>query len=373
VEGIRAGIRTHCIDLFSQVVEQAPDIDFVFFLSEPRHLQEASQNYSAANVTCVRMPHGSSTYRLLVQLPALAKRYTLDLLHCQGIVPPFCPCPTAVTIHDTLVESHPEFFTKLFLLRAKPMRKRSARQSSLVFTVSEFSRRELIARYNVQSDHVVTIHNGVDCERFKTEGHPDAVLKQYGLECGGYLLTVGRLEPRKNHVRLLQAYARLPRPRPKLLIIGQRDFGYERIMEMIEADHLNNEVVLLEDIDDNMLPAFYRNALLFVYPSLAEGFGMPPLEAMASGVPVITSGNTALREVGGDAVVFVDPEDPESIAAAISTALSDPELRRDLVQRGLRRVREYNWADSAARVVRQYRGLQSGVASPRQSASAAMR
>lgn len=373
VEGIRAGIRTHCIDLFSQVVEQAPDIDFVFFLSEPLHLQEASKSYSAANVTCIRMPHGNSTYRLLVQLPAMARRYALDLLHCQGIVPPFCPCSTAVTIHDTLVESHPEFFTKLFLLRTKPLMRRSARQSSMVFTVSEFSRRELIERYSVQSDRVVTIHNGVDCERFKTEEQPDAMLKQYGLESGGYLLTVGRLEPRKNHVRLLQAYARLPQPRPKLVIIGQRHFGYARILETIDAEHLNREVEILEDIDDNMLPVFYRNALLFVYPSLAEGFGMPPLEAMASGVPVITSGNTALREVGGDAVVFVDPEDPESIAAAISTALSDPALRRDLVQRGFRRVRQYNWAASAARVVSQYRGLQSGATSLQHSASVAMR
>jgi glycosyltransferase involved in cell wall biosynthesis len=115
--------------------------------------------------------------------------------------------------------------------------------------------------------------------------------------------------------------------------------------------------VLLENVDDTMLPVFYRNASLFVYSSLAEGFGVPLLEAMASGIPVVTSANTSLREVGGDAVLYIRPEDPESIASGISAVLADAGLRKSLVDRGLRRVTEYSWEDSADRVVSEYRGL----------------
>lgn len=361
VEGILAGLRTHCIDLFAHVIQLAPDIDFFVFLSEPRQIQEASASYTAPNVTCVRMPHRSSTYRLLVQLPFLARRYKLDLLHCQGIVPPLCPCPTAVTIHDTLLESNPEFFTKSFLLRTRPLMRRSARQSAMVFTVSEFSRQGIIERYRIGGDRVMTIHNAVDRTRFWPGRRGEEKLIEYGVESGGYILTVGRLEPRKNHVRLLKAYGRLARPRPKLVIIGRRHFEFQQILDTIVADQLSQDVFILEDIDDTMLPVFYRNALLFTYPSLAEGFGMPLLEAMASGVPVITSRNTALQEVGDNAVLYVEPRDSESIAQALSSALADPDLRRSLIERGLQRVDDYNWSDSAARVIQQYRGFQSGV------------
>jgi glycosyltransferase involved in cell wall biosynthesis len=357
IDGIHQGTRTHCIELFSRVVQRAPEIEFFFFLSEPNKLLEVNEAFSAPNVTAVPMRHRSPPLRLLFQLPVMARRLHLDLLHCQYIVPPFSPCPTAVTIHDTLFESNPEFFSKFFVIRSRLLMRRSALRSSLVFSVSEFSRRELIQRYELREDQVITVPNGADCKRFHPAGQPNAELGKYGIESGAYLLTVGRLEPRKNHIRLVKAYQALPRPRPKLVIIGQRDFGYSDVFDTIRAADLTDEILVLENVNDRMLPMFYQNALAFVYPSLAEGFGMPLLEAMASGIPVITSGNTALREVGGDAVLFVHPDDPASIASAISVALADAELRRDLVERGLRRVSRYNWDNSAADVVSSYRQL----------------
>jgi glycosyltransferase involved in cell wall biosynthesis len=357
VDRIYQGSRTHCIEIFSRAVQLAQDIDFYFFLSDPARLFKANASFAATNATTVPISHGGAPARLLFELPALAKRWQLDLLHCQYIVPPFCPCATAVTIHDILFESNPEFFSKTFVLRSRLMVRRSARQSSLVFTGSEFSRQELIRRYKLRSEQVTCIYNGVDHSRFRVGEQPAQELEPYGLRRGGYLLTVGRLEPRKNHLRLLQAYVRLPQPRPKLVIIGQRDFGYSDVLETIRRDHLSGEVVLLENVDDAMLPVFYRNASLFVYPSLAEGFGLPLLEAMASGIPVVTSANTSLREVGGDAVLYIQPEDPGSIASGISAALADAELRKNLVDRGLRRATEYSWGDSADRMVSEYRGL----------------
>lgn len=355
IDGMHQGTRTHTIELNSRIAQLAPEIDFFFFLDQTQELLKASPVFSAPNVTAVRMPHKSPPIRLLSQLPGLARQSKLDLLHCQYIVPPVCPCPTAVTIHDTLFESNPEFYSKFFVLRSRLLMRRSARKSALVFSVSDFSRRELIKAYQLHSERVSTVPNGVDCARFHPRHEPAPELEAFGLAGGAYLLTVGRLDTRKNHINLLRAFELLPKPRPKLVIIGQRDFGYAAILAMIGADHLKDEVVLLENINDDLLPVFYRNAAMLVYPSRAEGFGMPILEAMASGIPVVTSKNTALQEVGGDAVLYADPESPELIAAAISGVLNDARLGADLVRRGMQRAAEYNWEDSAARVVSHYR------------------
>jgi glycosyltransferase involved in cell wall biosynthesis len=357
LDGIHQGIKTHCFELFSRAVRVGSDIDFVCFVGDPARMRQTSEAFSLPNVAIVEMPKRSSLYRLLVQLPSLAGKHRLDLLHCQYIVPPFSPCPTAVSIHDTLFESHPEYFKPLFRWRSRIMMRRSAVRSALVCTGSKFSERELIARYSLDSGHVCTIGNGVDRDRFHPglDGHDKVV--ELGLASGGYLLSVGRLEPRKNHIGIVRAFARLDTPRPKLVIAGQRDFNYDGVFAAIRELNLQDEVAILENLDDDKLAAVYRHALLFLYPSWAEGFGLPLLEAMASGVPVITSNNTSLGEVGADAALYALPESPESISAAIGKVLSDTGLRDDLIGRGLRRAAEYNWEDVAVRLVESYRRI----------------
>lgn len=353
IDGIYQGSRTHAIEIFSRVVRSAPDIDFFLFASNRQKVLDASDAFGLPNATIVSMPERSGTQRLLGQLPAFARKLELDLLHCQYIVPPFCPCPTAVTIHDILYESNPEFYSRVFVLRSRLFIRLSARRSSLVFTVSEFSRQQIVTRYGLPAGQVTTIHNGVNYQAFHPLRAPDPELEALNLQSGNYLLMVGRLEPRKNHLNLLKAYQQLPQPRPRLVIVGQRDFGYDAILEQVNA--LKDDVLLLEKVHDRLLPILYRNAMIFVYPSLAEGFGMPLLEAMASAVPVITSDNTALREVAGNAALVVDPRSPESISAAMQTALNRPDLRKDLAERGVRRAAEYDWDSSAERVLARYR------------------
>lgn len=353
-DGIHQGSRTHCLELFSRALELGPEFQFYVFLAEPEKLREIAGKFSQPNVELVKMSHQSAPVRLLMQFPGLARRYRLDLLHTQYIVPPMCPCPTAVTVHDTLFESHPQFFTKGFALRSKVLIRQSARKSALVFTVSEFSRREIVSRYEIAESRTTTIANGVDCARFHPGMDGDDAVRELGLEPGAYLLTVGRLEPRKNHAGLLRAYSRLAGPRPRLAIVGQRDFGYQELFELIETLGIKNDVSLFESIDDALLPALYRHALAFVYPTWAEGFGMPVLEAMASGVPVLTSNMTALPEVAGDAAVYFDPSDTESIAGAIAAIVADRARRMELVERGLKRVEAFGWDGSARKLVDAY-------------------
>jgi glycosyltransferase involved in cell wall biosynthesis len=332
-----------------------PECDFTVFAASTEKLIGLSANFALPHVRVVALPRVSAARRLLWQLPKLARQHELDLLHTQYIVPPFSPCRTAVTVHDILFESHPEFFDKLFVLRSRLMVRRSVRQSAEVFTVSEFSRQQICESYGVGSDKVHTILNGVDTLRFFPGQEGRDVLDNIGLTPGQYFLTVGRLEPRKNHSGLLRAWARLSAPRPRLAIVGQRHFGYDAALSLVSSLHLEQDVVVLESISDSQLPAIFRHARAFVYCSMAEGFGMPVLEAMASGIPVISSANTALSEICAQAAVLIDPQKTDNITDAIRELDQDSELRQDLARRGLDRVRDFTWESSADVVVKRYR------------------
>ena len=356
VDGIYQGSRTHCLELFSRVIEITPECDFVLFLDQPSTLLQFSASFSRANVRIVRLPHAPAIWRLLRQLPQLARKERLDLLHTQYIAPPSSPCPTAVTVHDILFESHPQYFGKLFRARSRLLVRHSVHRSAEVFTVSDFSRNQIAATYAVSLDRIHTIFNGVDQTRFFPGQQGSEMVRAAGLEPGNYFLTVGRLEPRKNHAGLLRAWATLPAPRPRLIIAGERHFGYDEALLLREKLGLTEEVTLLDRVSDELLPGIFSNAKAFVYCSWGEGFGMPVLEAMASGVPVISSANTALREVCGEAGLLVDPADIGAIRDAITAVDFQSDLRDRLIRRGLERIQSYTWMRAAETVRQVYLG-----------------
>ena len=349
-DGIFQGSRTHCLELFSRVIARTPECDFVILASAPENLLSFSESFRLPYVTFFSMPKKAAPVRLLWQLPQIVRHCKLALLHVQYIAPPVPMCATAVTVHDILFESHPEYFEKPFVSRSRLLVPFSARHSSAVFAVSNFSRRQICDTYSIPEDKVHTIPNGVDRTRFFPGDLGGDTVRDLGLECGSYYLTVGRLEPRKNHVALLRAWAQLKAPRPTLVIVGQRHFQYHEAVDLIRTLRLERDVVLLEQVSDKQLPAIYRNAKGFAYCSWAEGFGMPLLEAMASGIPVISSANTALAEVCADAALQVDPSQPSHICDAILALEEQPEVRRDLIRRGLLRAREFTWEKPAQTV-----------------------
>lgn len=347
-DGIFQGSRTHCLELFSRVIRLVPECDFVVIGAPPAVLLSFSDAFAQPNVLLHPIAKRPAPVRLLGQLPQVARHFGLSLLHTQYIAPPFLPCDAAVTVHDILFESHPEYFEKLFVARSRLLVRRSVRHSELVFTVSEYSRSRISATYSIPAERIHTIPNGVDRRRFFPGADNTESVRSLGLLPGSYFLTVGRLEPRKNHATLLRAWAQLPAPRPALVIVGQRDFHYSEIFGLMRTLDLERDTVILESVPDRDLPAVYRHARAFVYPSRAEGFGMPVLEAMASGIPVISSPHTALSEIGGDAALWADPSDPGAIHRAVLSLDRDENLRRDLIARGLRRAEQYSWDRSAA-------------------------
>ena len=356
-DGIFQGSRSHVLGLFKEAVHLAPELDFVLFLDNPARLMAEHPEFARPNVRTVRMPHRPGPVRLGLQLPWLQIREKLDLLHTQYRLPfvPMGPC--ACTIHDVLFESHPEYFPKAFTLQSKLTFRLAARLSRLLFSVSAFSRGEIAGRYGIDPQRIGILYNGVDRNRFFPGSNGVELLAPLGLVGGQYLLTVGRLEPRKNHVRLIEAYAQLGDKAPPLVCVGQRDFGYEPALAAASRHGVAHRVHFLEKVGDDVLPALMRNARAFVFPAIAEGFGMPVAEALASGVPVVTSDTTSMPEVAGGAAILVNPLDVASIARGMRLALDDTQLAERLVTLGREQVKKFRWAASAQTLVAAYRGF----------------
>jgi glycosyltransferase involved in cell wall biosynthesis len=351
VDGIFQGSRTHCLELFSRVVARSAEFDFVLLVGDREKLLSFSDHFALPHVTIRPMPERAAPVRLLWQLPHIVRSCGLSLLHTQYIAPPLPSCATAVTIHDILFESHPQYFERTFVMRSRLLVPFSVRRSSSVFTVSEFSRKQLCETYSIAMDRVHTIPNGVDRVRFSPGDADRESVQALGLNPGDYFLSVGRLEPRKNHATLLRAWAKLPPPRPHLVIVGQRHFQYKEVFEVIRFLDLERDVLILEEVPDVQLPAIYRHARGFIYCSWAEGFGMPVLEAMSSGIPVISSSNTALSEVCADASLAIDPRNADEIADAVRSLNQNSGLREDLIRRGFARAEQFTW-DRSAEIVR---------------------
>jgi glycosyltransferase involved in cell wall biosynthesis len=356
-DGPFRGSRSHLLGIYRDAVRRAPEYDFVFFCADAARLREADPAFAMPNVQCVAMPRKSGLARLGWQLALLRRKHRIDLLHVQDRMPllPFGAC--AVTIHDTLFETHPQFFTKEVLRMARFMGRRSVKKAALLTTISEFSRKEIARLYGVDPLLVTITGNGVNRARFRPASKEDGdargdadLVRALGAEPGEYLIAVGRLEPRRNHLNLVRAYALLAEPRPPLLIVGQRDVERDEAVAEVKKLGLAREIRFLERVADAELPTLIRHARVFVHPSFAEGFGMPVLEAMASGVAVVTSNTAALAGLTAGAALAVDPNDPKAIAGAIEQLLFDAGLRRRLSALGLEVAARHRW-DTAAKAL----------------------
>jgi glycosyltransferase involved in cell wall biosynthesis len=265
--------------------------------------------------------------------------------------------PSVLTIHDLAFLREPECAyptLRAYLAKVVP---RSARRATRIIAVSESTRQDVIELLRIAPERVVTIHEGMS-RPFSSKPDPTtvaSVTSRLGIR-GPYILAVGTLEPRKNYTRLIQAYALLRSRgvRHRLIIAGARGWLYEPIFRTVRQKGLDGEVAFVRPSDSD-LAALYAGAGAFVFPSLYEGFGIPPLEALASGVPSAVSNRASMPEVVDDAAVQFDPTDVEDIAEATERILSDQRLREELVRRGPERAERFTWDRAAEDTVRVYR------------------
>ena len=290
------------------------------------------------------------------ELPRRARRLALDVLHCTAAVAPVrSSVPTVITLHDVLGLDRPEWFTRALALHSWLVLAPAVRRAACVLVPSAHTRDRVIARLQVDPERVHLAPLGID-ERFSPGDPPVGMRERFGLD-GHFVLTVGTLQPRKNVESALHAFERLAAAgsEHQLAIVGGRGWRDEPLAERIRTSPAADRIVITGRVGDEDLVDLYRAAEVFVFPSRYEGFGLPPLEAMACGTPVISSNRTSLPEVIGDAGILVDPDDVGSIERALADLLASPERRADLVERGLRRAVGFTWQRCAELTARAYR------------------
>jgi glycosyltransferase involved in cell wall biosynthesis len=305
------------------------------------------------------VPETSRPYSIREQLsiPMDLRRERADLFHAPHyVLPPLTPCPSVVTIHDCIHLRFPQYLpNRVAYAYARASLWVATHRSHRVLTVSEASKRDILRYFRVPEKKIDVIYNAID-ERF---GQPPAaeeierVRERYQLD-GPFILYAGNIKPHKNLERLIEAFHTLRRgggfDNVRLLIIGDEISKYATLRRAVHRNKLHKYVRFFGFVPDETLASLYRLASVFVFPSLYEGFGLPPLEAMASGTPVITSNVSSLPEVVGDAALLIDPYEPDEIADAMRRVLTDATLRDQMRERGLARAREFSWDRSVRRV-----------------------
>lgn len=259
--------------------------------------------------------------------------------------PRFSPVPTVISIMDMSFFYFPQLFNKKDLHQLKSWTAYSAKNAAKIVTISKASKHDIMKLYNIPSEKIVVTYPGIKGKEGKHISM-ESLKEKHSLD-KPYILFVGTLQPRKNITRLIEAFSMLRNPEVDLVIVGKKGWLYEEILVAPEKFHVRDNVKFLEFIEDDELASLYKQAEFFILPSLYEGFGLPVLEAMQQGCPVITSNVSSLPEVGGDAALYVDPENTSDIKEKMEKLLTDKTLQKDLIEKGKKQVKKFSWEKTA--------------------------
>ncbi|HXD31083.1 MAG TPA: glycosyltransferase family 1 protein [Pyrinomonadaceae bacterium] len=353
-----AGNETYAVNLIEALAEIDQTNSYTLYVTKREAIDRFAGRWP--NFSVVRtLPH-SPLVRIPVTLSALLRRNPVDVLHVQFTAPPLAPCPVVVSIHDLSFEHLPETFKRRSRIQLRLTVRRSARNAARILVLSESVREDIIKTYKLSDDLITTIPLAA-APHFRpitNEKDLQRVRHNYGIT-GDYILSVGSIQPRKNLRRLIHAYSLLQEARPRvklptLVLVGKKAWLYGDTLRAIEQSGVGDQVLLTDYVSEVDLPALYSGALGFVYPSYFEGFGLPPLEAMQCGTPVIVGNRTSLPEVVGDAGLLVNPFDESEISAALARLIDNPDLREQLRVKGLQRAAKFSWHETARRTLAVY-------------------
>lgn len=341
------------VTYISNMIESLADIDqtneYTLYVMEPAAIEMYTGRWP--NFTVRRFHHRSRILRYFYSFSSQLRLHPADIFFCQFSAPQFTPCKIVTSIHDLSFEHLPETFTLKSSTQMKLTHRRTAKNAEHVVTCSEYSRQDIIKTYGLAPEKVTTIPLAApawfapvtDAEKRRQ------IRQKYSLN-GDYILGVGSIQPRKNLVRLIEAYSMLVKKRddvPPLVLAGKKAWLFEESVEATKIHGVAERVHFTGFMPDEDLPALYSEAMCFVYPSYFEGFGLPPLEAMQCGTPVITGDRTSLPEVVGDAGLLVDPFDVQAISDALGRMIDDEQLRAQLRAKGLEQAARFSWAAAA--------------------------
>lgn len=367
--GRRTGIGYCMAGQVSAMTRSHPEDAFTLNYFAARHLAQRraeiapflSGHVGAKHVFCP--PYLYRTVSAFVPVPYGMLFGNADVTHFFNyIVPPGVKGKTVVTVHDMVFRAYPETVRGRTRQMLALGLEQSMRRADRIVTDSVFSRSEIVKYYPEHEGKIRVVPCGVDCERFHPVDDPSAherVERKYNIQ-PPYFLYLGTLEPRKNLVRLVQAYAAYAEQRSdpaQLVLAGGKGWLYEDIFAKVQELRLGEKVVFTQYVEDADLCTLMSGALAFTFPSLYEGFGMPPLEAMACGTPVMVSDAASLPEVTGDCAVIVKAEDTISMTEGLCRLHEDAALRQKLKTDGMRRAKDASWERSAEQLYEVYREI----------------
>jgi len=297
-----------------------------------------------------------------IVLPLKAWFKKCDIVFCVDNCVPYVHLgyKTIPSIHDAFCFESPEDYGKLWLWLYKNTAIPGARRSPFVITATSYGKKQIAHFMRIPADKLIVVPDGPKRVNYHHDDVKVQILQSFLLTPSKYILHVGSMFKRKNIPVLIYAFSKIKKigyPELKLVLAGSlmtnnlSDNGHELILQAIESNGLQSEVIITGYLTDQELGQLYQNALLYVFPSLNEGFGLPVLEAFEHNLPVLVSNNTCLPEVGGDAVLQFDPFDVDTVFTAIKTVLDNPELRKEMISKGQKRLKDFSWQSTAAQIV----------------------
>ncbi len=335
-------------------------LSFSLYTTHPARLHAQLPPADQARVRHIRP--AAALLRIPFAMPAATRRDGIDLLHVTYVAPPVGSCPFVVTVHDISYTRYPQFFAPRDRWMLSTLVPLTMRRAARIITVSNHARQEIVDRYGIAPARVAVTYEAA-AGHFAPVKDPlrlEPARARYGLPAAApYFLALGNLQPRKNMARLVEAFGRLRHQAGvtdvHLVVAGKAMWRESEVYAAVEQANLADHVHFVGYVADEDLPALYSGALAFVYPSLYEGFGLPPLEAMACGTPVICSNVASLPEVVGDAARLITPTDVDGLVAALFAVATDAGLRVALTEQGYRRVAQFSWRRCAEDTLAVYR------------------
>jgi glycosyltransferase involved in cell wall biosynthesis len=360
-----AGNESYATNLIEALAQVDSVNEYTLYVTTAEARARFSQRWPNFRVQTT-LPH-TPLIRIPLTLAAELRKRPVDVLHVQFTAPPFSPCPVVVSVHDLSFEHLPQTFNRRSRTQLRLTVRHSVKKAARILTLSEHTRRDMIETYGTSPERITAIPLAAPSYfgRVREERELQRVRHIYGIE-GDYILCVSSIQPRKNLSRLVRAYESLRNKRgpgklPKLVLVGKCAWLYDETLRSIEEGRMKDSIILTGYVPQSDLPALYSGSICFVYPSYFEGFGLPPLEAMKCGTPVIAGNRTSLPEVVGDAGILVDPFDVNAIAAAIERLVDDPDLRQQLSVKGVARSRLFDWNETARRTLNVYEQVVGGL------------
>ncbi len=351
----RAGIHQYIAQVLDHLPPLAPDSKYLLFSRHAAGLADKP----GFEVRASRWPTENRLLRIAWEQtawPLVAAGEKLDLLHSMAFVTPLLSrIPTVITVFDLSFIHYPDSFPALQRRYLRSQTARSCRRARRVITISESSRQDVHQIFQVPLDRVDVVYPGVEAQYRPLPAADVAAFRRHEELPQRFLLHVGTLQPRKNIPVVLEALARIQRPDLLLVLAGGKGWMYEEIFARVVALGLEDQVRFIGYVEDDALPLWYNAATVLLFPSVYEGFGLPVVEAMACGTPVIAAQSSSIPEAGGEAALYFNPHDSETLASGLTAVLDNEDLAAAMREKGLIQAQRFSWQKAGEETALVYR------------------